>query len=1853
MQNNDKMLKHPNTTRENKPLLHNRNLRLINNSSSTNSTSNNFFQMKKFKIKKNDNKQKVNLEIVKKNISQKLKNNLKKYDSSMRKVFIKTINDIIYDERKHIVSVFKDYLFWDENSDFLKRFYKINESRDRMPRISAYYQTYTLIKPIYFKLECYRFLSKNFKRHRKRLELLEEKLSNNKKKQQNKLHKSNEDDENSKGINNNFNNKSDEFSKIVKSHFIQNENLHETIFHKINNHNDKFNNENDLFVEIENKNINHCLIDKGKGDNMDFISYDVNNNNLNSVGKRRFIKLKDAGNKYNIEKFNLEENNNKANRNENEQDDLGSNNSNNNNNIVNSSFSFLELQNLLDLNGNTNTITNCNYPTRVLESEQQNKKNKINSNNNINNKDKNSAYVNAKAQFNNSLKRLTSCNAKKIGNNSNKLISLYDNRNNNNMKKNVVNNFASDKKEENETTQLSLLLEDYSVIKSEAKEDKSQAFSHNYYINLPRKEDNSFFTVNSSESFMSRNNEYKSEGTLDSNLEAKRTQSKKENVFILNNSKAKEKEKRISGAKAFKHSNNNNNLKKQQQQSNKDTNDNKKINIPSLNLHNINLFNSQNTLKSNAEKEQSDSKAVIKNHKVWESRKLSDSIKKENKITISKNMNIANNTNTNTYKSNTNNINTSNKQAETERKQNNNKIKETNKINNIKYEPSSNSKIERETEIDTKTNQKFKIIENMIKSIKMNNIDGLINIINSKSKGKNKALTSREKDRGDILILQNIYSRNLNKKKPNNIEEKRLYSNSNDKKALGDKFTTSNNHIENVKVKVCNSDRNVNIYNNVLERIKKVEAAPASRKNLEETYDNNLNNKQEVNTNVSQSDIKNGTRKNIVLKSSLSNSNNNKIGFNNNISRSINANINNNFFSCRNSKDANKKEIIQTKDLMTDLTVKNNLNAAAVNRNTISGATNIKKNIIGLNNNNTNNTNTYNTNKIQMRNSNNSNKNNNFNRNVNYNNSNNPASSVYNINLNLNLNLNLKMDKVKSSEINETRNSNCKDTQQNIILQSNTSRKISASNNHTIKNYSSNILNKDNRIIIKKASEDAIYKNIIQDRNQQEKDDLIAFKQSALTDRHLKDHFDLEELKLKSNFNDGENESRHYVNTDGDNNINNMDSNYERKSSKVCFVNKILSTMTENIPETKKKLNNNNNNILYNSQDFENKFIIPHNLSRNVYNNTNNQKLKLKAEENNRDLKANSNMEIPINNNSNNTHNDNGNYNCGGNYNSNNFSRKLIEEDKKSRNVQNNNLANENLFVNNNLNNNGKNNNGNSTSDKYKNTFNSKQRITQPLTQRILEGVSKNINYLHNNMQMDSTKHVNLENKVVYKSEKSRIIKPLLYSNSNNINNINSNLNANNQNNLHNSSRNNNNNTYKNSTENISLKLPSSSRNIINKINNNTKINLNNLVKNVNLNYNTEKGSNVKNLIEKETKTNIINSNSNLFSSIEGNSSRNNNNNININKINPKGKLDSNKQNYESINSYQNNNFISDASLKSSNLINDESYLRIFKSNEKKFHLISRNFNLKNLIFFNETTKINKDYNPISLHQTDTYAKNNYGSNTARNYSASKNLYYDNKFANNKNDFSALFKNSKNNNYSNSNNKNNLNIDLSCNNNGNKQNYISLEKSKINDLNFRNDLQQKDKRANTNSASQNKPCITNYNDKSSPVPNEKTPSILKKTNFNNDNYYDNNDSDFKKTFNNKNEAENHPMIKNLKEVNLLLASVDFSNKTKNDANNLINNYTYNNNNKQKIKIPILNLKDINKQMNEEYQEVVEPKGNLTSARNNKNIINDFFKKNVNTAAVNPKEYFTSRNDKNHESNKNDLINLDLNPKKGN
>jgi hypothetical protein len=58
----------------------------------------------------------------------------------------------MYNEPRHIVTVFKDYLIYDDFSEYLKRFYFKTESRQRLPRVFEFYSSYSKLFPSFVAL---------------------------------------------------------------------------------------------------------------------------------------------------------------------------------------------------------------------------------------------------------------------------------------------------------------------------------------------------------------------------------------------------------------------------------------------------------------------------------------------------------------------------------------------------------------------------------------------------------------------------------------------------------------------------------------------------------------------------------------------------------------------------------------------------------------------------------------------------------------------------------------------------------------------------------------------------------------------------------------------------------------------------------------------------------------------------------------------------------------------------------------------------------------------------------------------------------------------------------------------------------------------------------------------------------------------------------------------------------------------------------------------------------------------------------------------------------------------------------------------------------------------------------------------------------------------------------------------------------------------------------------------------------------------------------------------------------------------------------------------------------------------
>ena len=126
------------------------------------------YNSKKDFNKKKNNKYKLYMSksfLALNNLEKKCRKKLLVYNINIRKYNIRIINDIISDQNKHIVSLFKNFLLWDDPSEYLKRYYLKNESLYRLQPIASYYISYTYFAPVYYcNLEIIKILLKNVKR---------------------------------------------------------------------------------------------------------------------------------------------------------------------------------------------------------------------------------------------------------------------------------------------------------------------------------------------------------------------------------------------------------------------------------------------------------------------------------------------------------------------------------------------------------------------------------------------------------------------------------------------------------------------------------------------------------------------------------------------------------------------------------------------------------------------------------------------------------------------------------------------------------------------------------------------------------------------------------------------------------------------------------------------------------------------------------------------------------------------------------------------------------------------------------------------------------------------------------------------------------------------------------------------------------------------------------------------------------------------------------------------------------------------------------------------------------------------------------------------------------------------------------------------------------------------------------------------------------------------------------------------------------------------------------------------------------------------------------------------------------
>ena len=88
----------------------------------------------------------------------------KKYSTNRDYYNVKIVNDLIYNENTHVVSIFKDYLILDDINEFLKRSYNIGEVKVRLPKLCSFYDKYSQVFPNFVVLPESKYMFKNIQR---------------------------------------------------------------------------------------------------------------------------------------------------------------------------------------------------------------------------------------------------------------------------------------------------------------------------------------------------------------------------------------------------------------------------------------------------------------------------------------------------------------------------------------------------------------------------------------------------------------------------------------------------------------------------------------------------------------------------------------------------------------------------------------------------------------------------------------------------------------------------------------------------------------------------------------------------------------------------------------------------------------------------------------------------------------------------------------------------------------------------------------------------------------------------------------------------------------------------------------------------------------------------------------------------------------------------------------------------------------------------------------------------------------------------------------------------------------------------------------------------------------------------------------------------------------------------------------------------------------------------------------------------------------------------------------------------------------------------------------------------------
>lgn len=215
------------------------------------------------------------------------------------------IDNIIYNDKTHIVSLFKDYLILDDKGEFLKRFYTNYESNIRLPKFFEFYELNSKIFPNYTSIKEGKYFYRNIQQKQKMINIQEKMKIDKKRKYNNILDGNSNSSTKSKIFSTNImdsflNDTNNEGMELLFNINLKNINQEERSFNnKINNLIDEINKckNNDKLKEFKN-NLNNKENETSQNQQYKYIIQKKNKDILYFIKNKK--KLKNVNNNKNF-----------------------------------------------------------------------------------------------------------------------------------------------------------------------------------------------------------------------------------------------------------------------------------------------------------------------------------------------------------------------------------------------------------------------------------------------------------------------------------------------------------------------------------------------------------------------------------------------------------------------------------------------------------------------------------------------------------------------------------------------------------------------------------------------------------------------------------------------------------------------------------------------------------------------------------------------------------------------------------------------------------------------------------------------------------------------------------------------------------------------------------------------------------------------------------------------------------------------------------------------------------------------------------------------------------------------------------------------------------------------------------------------------------------------------------------------------------------------------------------------------------------------------------------------------------------------------------------------------------------